>query len=74
MYVNKITWEKVGHVTVPGRYMFRFGYLTITSEDLEIWKQFPNAEFALVAQPSAGPADEFILGAFDIAPATNRDD
>jgi len=71
--VNKISWEKVGHVTAPGRYMFRFGYLTITSEDLEIWKQFPNAEFTLVAQRSAGPADEFILGAFDVAPATNRD-
>jgi hypothetical protein len=72
--VNKITWEKVGHVTAPGRYMFRFGYLTITSEDLEIWKQFPNAEFALVAQPSTGPADEFILGVFDVTPATNRGD
>jgi len=54
--------------------MFRFGYLTITSEDLEIWKQFPDAEFTLVAQPSAGPADEFILGVFDVAPVTNRGD
>jgi hypothetical protein len=66
--VNKVNWEKVGRVAEPGRYMFRFGYLVITADDLDIWKQFPNAEFALVAQPSAGPADEFKLGAFDVTP------
>jgi hypothetical protein len=29
--------------------MFRFGYVTITSEDLDVWKQFPNAKLTLVA-------------------------
>jgi hypothetical protein len=52
--VNKVNWQKVGRVTGPGRYMLPFGYLLITAEDLEIWKQFPNAEFALVAQPFVG--------------------
>jgi hypothetical protein len=61
-------------VTEPGRYMFRFGYLVITAEDIAIWEQFPKAEFALVAQQSVGPAEEFILGAFDIAPADDRGD
>ena len=48
MVVNKITWAKVGGITKPGRYMFRFGWLTITAEDLAIWQQLPNAEFTLV--------------------------
>ncbi len=71
MAVNKITWEKTGRVTEPGRYMYRFGWLTITAEDLNIWKQFPNAEFTLVVQPSTDVSlgeEEFRLGSFDIAP------
>ena len=28
--VNKVTWEVTGRVTDPGRYMSRFGWLTIT--------------------------------------------
>jgi hypothetical protein len=61
-------------VTEPGRYMFRFGIVEITADDLRIWTQFPDAEFALVAQPSTGPADEFKLGVFDIGPRNNRID
>lgn len=71
--VNKITWQKAGHVTEPGRYMFTFGYLTVTAEDLAIWKQFPDASFTLVTMPRAAhdetadpPADEFHLGAFEL--------
>ena len=48
MAINKVTWQQVGHVTQPGRYMFRFGWLTIAAEDLAIWEQFPDAVFALV--------------------------
>jgi hypothetical protein len=55
-------------VTMPGRYMLRFGNVLITAEDLEIWKQFPGVEFTLVAQLSWS-TDEFKLGAFDIGPA-----
>ena len=79
MSVNKVTWQQVGHVTEPGRYMFRFGWLTIAQDDLAIWEQFPNASFTLV-QTSASPpapvaetaetlateADEFHLGAFEL--------
>ena len=32
--VNKITWALAGRVTDPGRYMFKFGWLTITANDL----------------------------------------
>ena len=48
MPVNKVTWQQVGHVTEPGRYMFRFGWLTIVPDDLAVWKQFPDASFTLV--------------------------
>jgi hypothetical protein len=67
--VNKISWQQVGHVTEPGRYMFRFGWLTITAEDLAVWQQFPDAVFALVKTASATATDaseEFHLGAFDL--------
>lgn len=76
MSVNKVTWQQVGHVTEPGRYMFRFGWLTIAADDLAIWTQFPDASFTLV-QTSAPPlavetdeavadTEEFHLGAFDV--------
>lgn len=71
MAVNKITWDRVGRVTEPGRYMYTFGWLTITAGDLAIWQQYPQAAFTLLAQPSEPPeavGEEFHLGAFDIAP------
>jgi hypothetical protein len=72
--VNKITWQKAGHVTEPGRYMFTFGFLTVTAEDLAIWKQFPDATFTLVEIPRVAenptdlPTEEFHLGAFELPP------
>lgn len=70
MGVTKLSWQQIGHVTEPGRYMFRFGWLTVGPSDLAIWEQFPNAVFALVRTASV-PADddgaeEFHLGAFDL--------
>jgi hypothetical protein len=44
--VKKVTWAQVSRVTDPGRYMFKFGWVTITAEDLAIWEQYPNAAFA----------------------------
>jgi hypothetical protein len=65
--VNKITWQKAGHVTEPGRYMFTFGWLTVTAEDLAVWQQFPNAAFTLVQTVTATDAgEEFRLGAFEL--------
>ena len=69
--VDKITWQKAGHVGKPGRYMFTFGWLTVTAEDLRIWEQFPHAAFTLVRLPQPNSesdimADEFHLGAFEI--------
>ncbi len=69
MGVNKVTWQQVGHVTEPGRYMFRFGWLTITAEDLAVWEQFPDALFALVktaAVTATDETEEFHLGAFEL--------
>jgi hypothetical protein len=70
--VNKIAWQQAGRVTEPGRYMFTFGWLTVTAEDLAIWRQFPDAAFTLVKTANAGEesrgdaAEEFHLGAFEL--------
>lgn len=69
--VDKITWDRVGRVTEPGRYMYTFGWLTITAGDIEIWKHYPQAAFTLLAhhfEPADAPGEEFHLGAFDVAP------
>ncbi|WWE87796.1 hypothetical protein CIT40_33545 [Bradyrhizobium amphicarpaeae] len=69
--VGKITWDRVGRVTEPGRYMYTFGWLTITAGDLEIWRLYPQAAFTLLTQPGEADAslgEEFHLGAFDVAP------
>jgi hypothetical protein len=70
--INKITWAQVGLVTEPGRYMFRFGWLMITADDLAIWKQFPNAVFTLYSAGTTTQAggekaeEEFRLGTFEL--------
>jgi len=71
--VDKVTWQQVGRVTEPGRYLFKFGWLTIAAEDLAVWKQFPNAAFTLVRKPPlSGQSDtdevseELHLGAFEL--------
>lgn len=67
--VDKITWQKAGGITEPGRYMYRFGWLTVTPEDLAVWKQYPQAMFTLLKLPSAeepGAVEEFHLGAFEL--------
>jgi hypothetical protein len=69
LVVDKVTWQQVGHVTEPGRYMFKFGWLTIAAEDLAVWEQFPDALFALVKTAAAKPMDEteeLHLGAFEL--------
>jgi hypothetical protein len=66
MSVNKITWAQAGRVTKPGRYMFRFGWLTITEADLAIWEQRPTAAFTLMRVLAAETEDEFRLGSFDV--------
>ncbi len=73
--VDKITWQKAGGITEPGRYMYRFGWLTVTTEDLAVWKQYPEAMFTLLKLPSAdapGAAEEFHLGAFELPMHTSR--
>jgi hypothetical protein len=64
--VNKITWAQVGRVTEPGRYMFRFGWLTVTAEDLAIWQRFPGAVFTLVPLDTSEDGEDYRLGLFDV--------
>jgi hypothetical protein len=70
--VNKISWQKAGGVTEPGRYMFTFGWLTVTAEDIAVWQQYPQALFTLVKLPGTADseasevAEEFHLGAFEL--------
>ena len=75
MVANKVTWQQVGRVTEPGRYMFRFGWLTVTAEDLAVWEQYPDAAFALVktaamtatnVDTEVDVAEEFHLGTFGL--------
>ena len=71
MAVNKIAWQQAGRVTEPGRYMFTFGWLTVTAEDLAVWEQFPDAAFTLVKTAAATDVEqqvgeEFHLGAFEL--------
>jgi len=68
--INKLTWAQARRVTERGRYMFEFGWLTITAEDLYVWKNHPYAIFTLVkAMSSPGSeADEFRLGTFELEP------
>jgi hypothetical protein len=62
------TWAQVGRVAEPGRYMFRFGWLTITAEDLAVWEQHPSAVFTLfrTATVTEEVGDEFRLGTFEL--------
>jgi len=81
--VNKITWAQVGRVTEPGRYMFKFGWLTITGDDLAIWQKYPTAAFTLYsASVAAAPEtedetheaareEEFRLGTFELRSDSN---
>jgi hypothetical protein len=65
--VTKITWQRAGRVAEPGRYMFRFGWLTVAAEDLAVWEQFPDAMFTLIPMPAhADGTEEFRLGAFEL--------
>ena len=67
MLVTKITWQRAGRVAEPGRYMFRFGWLTVAAEDIAIWERHPDATFTLVQMPSnSDGSDEFRLGAFEL--------
>ena len=74
LMAKKITWATAGRATDPGRYMFRFGWLTITADDLAIWQAYPNATFTLTRTSTSPPVEtdeetvgeEFRLGTFDL--------
>jgi hypothetical protein len=64
--VHKVTWSQVGRVAEPGRYLFTFGWLTITPEDMAIWQQHPGAAFTLLIQSPTDGVEEYHLGAFEL--------
>ena len=76
---KKITWAVAGLVTDPGRYMFKFGWLTITADDLAIWQAYPNAAFTVIRTLTSPLAeideesvgDEFRLGTFELRTGAN---
>lgn len=79
--VNKITWRRAGGITEPGRYMFTFGWLTVTEADLAVWQQFPEASFTLVELPAPAresgelgefAGEEFHLGTFELPAPTSH--
>jgi hypothetical protein len=80
--VNKLTWAQVGRVTEPGRYMLKFGWLTITGDDLAIWQTYPTAAFTLYstsvakapgteAETDEAAGEEFRLGTFELRADSN---
>ncbi len=73
MTVNKVNWAKVGRVTEPGRYMFKFGWLTITEQELAVWRQYPDAAFTLYKPPAAETEDDFRLGVFELPLDSSED-
>jgi response regulator RpfG family c-di-GMP phosphodiesterase len=66
--IHHVTWAQVGKVSEPGRYLFKFGWLTITAADIAIWQRHPEAAFTLLISPSSDDTEAFHLGAFDIDP------
>jgi hypothetical protein len=66
--MRKVNWGQVGKVTEPGRYMFRFGFVIVTKDDLAIWQQYPEAAFTLVELPDIAEdgREQFHLGAFEL--------
>ena len=48
--------------------MFKFGWLTVTPEDLAVWEQSPNAAFTLVTTAATTDVfgEEFRLGTFEL--------
>jgi hypothetical protein len=47
--------------------MFKFGWLTVTADDLAVWKLYPNAAFTLMTRATADDGkDEFRLGTFEL--------
>ena len=65
--IDKITWAQVGRDTKLGRYMFKFGWLTITAADLSVWDNYPGAAFTLTRLTcDESYVEEFKLGSFSI--------
>ena len=62
--------------------MFKFGWLTITANDLAIWQAYPNAAFTLIRTLTSHPAEigeepdgeEFRLGTFELRTGSNYSD
>jgi hypothetical protein len=44
--------------------MFKFGWLTVTAEDIAIWMQFPSAAFTLVPVEPREDGEEYCLGSY----------
>jgi hypothetical protein len=64
--VNRVSWKQLRSVKEPGRYMLRFGWLTITPEDLAIWERHPEATFTLYEVAGDPGNDEYRLESVEL--------
>ncbi|HEY0328839.1 MAG TPA: hypothetical protein VGC77_07025 [Rhodopseudomonas sp.] len=74
--MNKITWAEVGHVTEPGQYRYRFGFVIVSANDIAIWQRYPNAAFTVIEPSVYAEQRIFKLGTVELRDATgsSRDD
>ena len=62
----KLTWVDVGRGTEPGRYHSRYGLIEITSDDLWVWQNYPNAAFVVIQPSPFSEETECRLGTFEL--------
>ena len=65
MMTARISWDKVDRVQEPGRYKLSFGWVTVTSDHLDIWRQFRDATFALY-ELSGSEGNDYWLGSVEL--------
>jgi len=63
--IARINWDQLNRVTLPGRYQFMFGWVTVTAEDLDIWSKYPLATFAIY-ELTGGEGIEYRLGSVNL--------
>jgi hypothetical protein len=52
--------------------MFRFGWVTITAEDIGVMETYPDAAFTLLPKGTSESGEEFALGSFDPSPPSEQ--
>jgi hypothetical protein len=61
----QISWDDLHRPTTPGDYAFLDGIITVTNDDIEIWKAHPDATFKLVPFNAMTGRKCYLLGMAD---------